>query len=168
MIRKLAVTLLLMLAAAPSPAAAGYDEAILAYTQGDFATALGEFKPLARTRDSRAEFMLGVIYFNGTGVPQDYAVAAILFRLAAEQGEAAAQLALGSVYIRGIGVRQNLAHAHYWLTVAAGTASPALVEQAEMLRRATSTLMTAEEMQQAEGLVASWQQPGLVGLVMGR
>ena len=168
MIRKLTVTLLLMLAAAPSPATAGYDEAIFAYTRGDFATALVEFKPLAHARDSRAEFMLGVIYFNGAGVPQDYAVAAILFRLAAEQGEAAAQLALGSVYIRGIGVRQNLIYAHYWLTMAAGTAGPELVGQAEMLRRAVATLMTAEEMRQAEGLVASWQQPGLAGLVMGR
>ena len=165
--RKLAVTLLLMLAVAPSPAAAGYDEAILAYTRGGFATALAEFKPLAHTGDPRAEFMLGVMYFNGAGVPQDSAVAAILFRLSAEKGESAAQLALGSVYIRGVGVRQNLVNAHYWLTLAAGTAVPALADQAEMLRRATATLMTAEEMRRAERLVGSWQ-PRRAGLVTGR
>jgi len=44
------------------------------------------------------------MYYNGEGVPQDYAVAMKWYRLAAEQGHAKAQYNLGVMYYNGEGV----------------------------------------------------------------
>ena len=46
---------------------------------------------LAEQGDAAAQCLLGVVYAQGLGVPQDYKEAAKWYRLAAEQGHAAAQ-----------------------------------------------------------------------------
>jgi TPR repeat protein len=51
------------------------------------------------------------LYYNGKGVPQDYARAAIWFSKAAEHGDAAAQSRLAFAYLDGQGVPQNYAQA---------------------------------------------------------
>jgi TPR repeat protein len=50
---------------------------------------------------------MGTMYFNGAGVPQDYAMALRLFRLAAEQEDSGAQTKLGTMYYLGKGVPQD-------------------------------------------------------------
>ena len=52
---------------------------------------------LAEQRDAEAQFLLGVRYRDGTGVPQDDAEAVRWYRLAADQGLAGAQRNLGSM-----------------------------------------------------------------------
>ncbi len=69
--------LLVVLAA---PAWAGWDEGIAAYERGDYATALRELRPLAEQGHAPAQNILGVMYTEGQGVPQDDAEAAKLFR----------------------------------------------------------------------------------------
>ena len=54
--------------------------------------------------NDRAQCNLGHMYWNGTGVLQDYAEAARLFRLAADQGIDRAQCNLGNMYLNGTGV----------------------------------------------------------------
>jgi len=44
------------------------------------------------------------MYYQGQGVPKDYAKAAALFQKASDQGYAKAQAFLGEMYIRGWGV----------------------------------------------------------------
>jgi len=58
----------------------------------------------ARGGDAKARYVLGGMYYQGQGVPQDYAKAAALFQKAADQGYAKAQAFLGEMYIRGWGV----------------------------------------------------------------
>ena len=65
----------------------GFDAA----KQGDFETALKEFKPLAEQGDALAQYYLGDLYLNGLGVPRDFEAATKWFTLAAEQGNAKAQ-----------------------------------------------------------------------------
>ncbi len=55
-----------------APAWAGFDEAVAAYRRGDYATALREFRPLAEQGNADAQFNLGIMYYTGKGVPQDY------------------------------------------------------------------------------------------------
>jgi TPR repeat protein len=55
------------------------------------------------------------MYYNGQGVPQDYAKAAQWFQKAADQGDAYAQCNLGGMYAAGQGVPQNYAEANQWL-----------------------------------------------------
>ncbi len=46
-----------------------------AYQRGDYATALREWHPLAEQGGANAQLLLGSMYDNGLGVPQDYAEA---------------------------------------------------------------------------------------------
>ena len=59
------------------------------------------------------------MYYDGKGVPQDYAEAATWFRQAADQGDAGAQSALGHMYYDGEGVPQDYAEATMWFRQAA-------------------------------------------------
>jgi TPR repeat protein len=103
----------------PMPAAAGFYEGLQAYSAGDYATALKEWRPLAEQGDAGAQFNLGVMYSQGRGVPQDYAEAVKWYRLAAEQGYASAQFNLGLMFDFGQGVPQNEAEAAKWYRLAA-------------------------------------------------
>jgi len=164
--RKLIPILLLWLGFTGS-AWAEYEAGVRAYTDGDFALALEEFRDSARQGHAGSEFMLGVQYFNGAGVEQDPAIAAIYFHLAAEKGYPAAQLAFGSIYIRGVGVWQDLVQAHYWLSLAVLGSAADLQSQAEALRSATALLMTPAEIDEAEQLAAAWH-PARAGVTIER
>ncbi len=64
-------------------------------------------------------FLLGYLYENGKGVPQDYKEAVKRYRLAAEQGLAEAQNDLGYMYKEGQGVTQDYKEALKWYRLAA-------------------------------------------------
>ncbi len=56
-----------------APAGAGFDEGMAAHERGDYATALREWRPLAKQGNAKAQYNLGIMYNNGLAVPQDYA-----------------------------------------------------------------------------------------------
>lgn len=102
--------------------AAGQDpqKAGEAYKRGDYATALREWRPLAEAGDSVAQAALGFMYYDGEGVPQNFAQAYMWFLLAAEQGNVHAQTVLGVMYAEdGLGVSQDYAEAVKWYRLAA-------------------------------------------------
>src|SRR5262245_19700455 len=90
-----------------------------AYKNGVYATAVREWLPLAQQGDVRAQFLLGALYAQGHGVPQDYNTAAQWFRQAAEQGHVAAQYNLGVRYHEGRGVPRDPSKAVEWFRRAA-------------------------------------------------
>jgi len=67
------------------------EDATKAYWRGDYKTAYQLIKPQAEKGDAVAQFILGFMYDEGKGVPQDYAEAAKWYRKAAKQGNIAAQ-----------------------------------------------------------------------------
>jgi uncharacterized protein len=71
---------------------------LTAAQNGDFATALREWKPLAEQGDASAQYNLGVMYYYGQGVPQDDETAVKWYRLAAKQGNADTLFNLGLMY----------------------------------------------------------------------
>ena len=73
----------------------------------------------AEAGDANAQLLLGFMYANGEGVPEDDAEAVLWFRLAAEQGNVRAQSSLGAKYGDGDGVVQDDARAYLWLNLAA-------------------------------------------------
>ena len=109
------VALLLILLAA----CAKSDSAMTAYRSGDFATALREFRPRADQGDAQAQYILGVMYTEGDGVPRDYSQAASWFKMAAEHGDSEAQFNLGFMYANGRGVPEDDAEAVRWYRLAA-------------------------------------------------
>ena len=68
----------------------------------------------AKQGNADAQCLLGVYYYNGIVVSQDYAQAVYWYRKAAEQGDAIAQYCLGECYYVGNGVSQDYTQAVYW------------------------------------------------------
>jgi TPR repeat protein len=62
---------------------------------------------------------VGLAYYNGQGVPKDYAEVAKWYRKAAEQGAMDAQYNLAQLYLFGEGVTQDNAEAAKWWRIAA-------------------------------------------------
>ena len=73
----------------------------------------------AQAGDASAQFNLGLMYDNGTGVLKDAAEAVRWYRLAADQGLAFAQYNLGAMYANGTGVLKDGAEAVRWFRLAA-------------------------------------------------
>lgn len=78
---------------------------------------IANFKAKAEKGDINSQFTLGVCYFYGDGVPQDYAETVKWYRKAAEQGDPDAQYSLGYCYEEGLGVPQNNLEAYIWFNL---------------------------------------------------
>jgi TPR repeat protein len=85
-----------------------------AYQQGDFKTAIEQFRSGAAQGDALAQFYLGECYFNGRGVPQNFAEGVRWYTKSAEQGQIEAQETLGGIYFFGKGAAQDYALAAKW------------------------------------------------------
>jgi TPR repeat protein len=113
------LTLAVLLSGARTSWGADWGKGYAAYESGDFATALREFRPLAEQGDAGAQFILGVMYRKGEGVPQNDKTAVKWYTLAAELGFAGAQTLLGFMHRKGEGVLQDYKTAVNWYTLAA-------------------------------------------------
>ena len=96
-----------------------FEQGRTAYQQGDIASAIELWHPLATEGDADAQFALGTLYYSGVGVPKNHTESSYWFHLAAEQDHAAAQYNLGNAYKRGEGVRRNDKMAVRWWQKAA-------------------------------------------------
>jgi TPR repeat protein len=94
------------------------EDAVAAYGKGDYPTVLRLIRPLANQGHADAQYNLGLMYYRGEGVPQDYVEAVRWCRLAADQGHAFAQSHLGTMYYKGHGVPQNYVEAAKWYRLA--------------------------------------------------
>ena len=89
-------------------------------TESQIAAATPEqLQGLAEAGDARAQFSLGLAYFNGRVVSKDLRKASIWFEKAAEQGHLSAQYNLGVLFVQGFGVDKDFAQAAKWFRKAA-------------------------------------------------
>ena len=147
MMKLLRTTAFLLCAAVAVPVMAqDFDKGFAAYTAGDYATAVQEWRPLAEQGEARAQNNLGVMYDNGYGVLQDYAEAVRWYRMAAEQGNATAQNNLGVMYENGRGVLQDAVLAHMWYNIGSANGNVFGSEN----RGAIEPLMTREQVADAQ------------------
>jgi len=98
---------------------ADFQDGMDAYKRGDYETALKELRPLAEQGDAIAQYILGVLYDKGRGVPQDDVQARKWWLKAAKQNYALAQYNLGVLYDKGRGVPQDYVQAREWYRKAA-------------------------------------------------
>jgi TPR repeat protein len=89
---------------------------VKAYKDGDYATALQEFKA---DNSAKSLYNLGLMYYRGEGVKEDKKEAFTWFRKAAEQGYTPARFSVGVMYYKGVGVEQDRKEAAKWLRRAA-------------------------------------------------
>ena len=78
-----------------------------------------ELLKYAQKGNPDAQCDLGICYYFGFGIEQNYSEAVHWYRKAAEQGNASAQFSLGNCYAFGNGVGQNGAEAVRWFRKAA-------------------------------------------------
>jgi len=108
-------------------AAAEYQKGLDAFLEGDYEKAMTEWKEqvnrpgepenLAIYRESL--YAIGMLYWHGYGVPQDYAIAAVWLRQAADINHAGAQVKMGYLHVMGQGVPQSYPEARRWFELAA-------------------------------------------------
>ena len=104
-----------------------------------------------------AQFNLGLMYYKGRGVRQDYKEAVKWWRLAAEKGFGEALNNLGMMYGNGDGVPEDYVEAHKWFDLAAsrhprGRKRHNSVRDRDFLARK----MTAAQIAEAERLTREW------------
>ena len=134
------------------------EDAWNAYKRGDFATALEIWRPRATQGVAFAQLSVGIMYYSGQGVPQDYGEAAKWYRLAAEQGNATAQSNLGSMYYSGQGVPQNYVQAYMWIDLAASRSSAREDrDEAVSNRNVVASKMSREQLAEAKKLLREWK-----------
>lgn len=97
-----------------SASAGDFERAVAAHRQGDHQSAVRLWQSLAEKGEVDSQYNLGVIYYSGDGVKQDYVEAAKWFRKAAAQGDRLARNYLGLMYLNGEGVKQSESEAHKW------------------------------------------------------
>ena len=105
-------------------AIAGFAEGATAYNNKNYAVALKEIRPLAQAGNADAEHLLGLMYYMGRGVPQDYKAALEWHRKAALKGKADAQYVVGAMYYTGNAVIQDHKQAVSWFRKAAEQGHP--------------------------------------------
>ncbi|MYK95265.1 sel1 repeat family protein, partial [Candidatus Poribacteria bacterium] len=77
-----------------------YQDGKRAYSQGDYATALKKFEPLAESGHAESQHYLGVIYEKGRGVAKDDTAAIKWYLKAAQQGNMNAHTRLERIYAK--------------------------------------------------------------------
>ncbi|WP_374250268.1 tetratricopeptide repeat protein [Xanthobacter sp.] len=163
-VRPAAVMLALLLTLAlafTGPALAGgkdgtQSRAYAAYAKGDYVTAAALLIPLAWQGDAKAQGMVGYLYENGKGVPQDFVVAAQWYGCAAEQGDPTAQYLLGLAYDKGRGVPIDVVLSQKWLILAAARAGKQERDTFTRIRDAVRTKMSRAQIAAAQEQAILW------------
>ena len=87
--------------------------------QGKLKEAVELFSDTAKVGDPVGAYGMGVLYFQGKGVPKDMEKSTHWFQIAAQKGYAPAQYNLGNAYLYGRGVGKDLDQAEHWWRKAA-------------------------------------------------
>jgi uncharacterized protein len=156
---------LIAMVAAPSARADALARGTAAYSRGDYVRAARELTPLALRGNPRALGLLGFLYENGFGEPQDYPAAADCYTQGAVQGDPFAQAMLGLLYDKGHGVPQDFMLAYKWLNLAAADTNRHEHNTYARLRDAVASKMSKDEITEGQRLSLHWIpigfEPGL-------
>ena len=152
MLRRIAIGLVLAVLVALPATAQDFEKGWNAFLNGDYGTALAEWRPLAIKGDAKAQVFLAIIYNTGAGVTQDYTEGAKWLRKAAVQNDVRAQFGLGEAHYKGNGVAQNIVLAHMWLSLAAAKGHARAIKR----RDGVAKLMTSAQIAEAQKLAREW------------
>ncbi len=143
----------------PNPAHAELETARDLMDAGDYAAAMEELLPAARSGNAEAEELIGVMYASGLGVERDDIRAFDWYLRASLKGHAGAQSGIGWYYEVGRGMpAPDLVRAYTWYVLSAIGGDPdAAISQEEVVKK-----MTSEQIEMAHKLIddyKSWLYP---------
>ena len=105
-----------------------------------------------------SQFNLGLMYYKGRAVRQNYTEAVKWWRLSAEKGFAEALNNLGMMYGNGDGVAQDHVEAHKWFDLAASRHPPGSKRRNSVRDRDfLAKKMTAAQITEAQQLAGEWR-----------
>jgi TPR repeat protein len=132
-----------------------------------YKTELRNIQELANRGDPDALFHLGLMHYEGWGVPQSYAEALKLFELAAERPHTQALLWLGDIYAEGKGVAKDDIEAHKYYDLAATQSAHGDLELSGLYRDMASkkrndlaSRMTSAQIAEAQKRAREWKPKG--------
>lgn len=96
-----------------------FRDGLSAYRDKNYSKAIRIWRSLAEKGHDKAQYNLGIVYFQGAGASKDAKKAVKWFRKSAMQGYADAQYHLGLMFLNGEGVKQNDKNAGKWFRKAA-------------------------------------------------
>ena len=114
---------------------------------------LNYLKASAAQGDMGSQRILGIKYYKGKEVPQNYKEAARWFRLSAAQGDTVSQTSLGKMYYDGKGVNQNKVYAYMWWNVATSLGNKISVKAREKFLKSMTQLQLKEARRLARACV---------------
>jgi hypothetical protein len=122
-----------------------------AYIEGDYARAVPVFQRLAKIGHPEAQRLLGIAYYLGQGVPQDFERSLYWFEKSANQGCWTAYSGTATLYRDGKGTAVDLGKAYMWFNIAASRL-PDSVERDALIkeREKVAALMTQAQIEAAQ------------------
>lgn len=96
-----------------------FEQGLKAYNEGDYQAAYKIIAPMATNGDPAVLNLLGLMYEQGLGVPQNAEKSVALYREAADKGYSYAQYNLAVSYDTGVGIPINYREAVRWYKRAA-------------------------------------------------
>ena len=135
------------------PILADFATGLDAYQKGDFAVAFQSWLPLAEQGSAAAQFNVGLLYYDGKGIRQDYAQAANWFLLSAEQDYTKAQHDLGAMYGAGKGLKRDYVQAYKWLNICAAKGDKGCADQRDQVAKK----LNASKLSEAQRQSSDWK-----------
>jgi len=143
------------------------DEGLEAEVVRKYKTELPKIQELASRGDSDALFHLGLMHYEGWGIPQNYAEALRLFKVAAEKPHTQALLWLGDIYAEGKGVAKDYIEAYKYYDLATLQSKHGELELSELYRDLSNKKrndlalrMTPTQIAEAQKRASEWKPKG--------
>ena len=133
---------------------ADFATGLAAYERRDYAAAIREWQPLADAGDASAQFNLGLLHYDGLGVPQNFAEAAEWFRKAADKGYTKAQLNLGAMYGTGRGVKRDFVQSYMWLAICGASGDQKCLAQRDLVAQK----LKPDKLAAAQRMAREWKK----------
>lgn len=149
----IATLLLVSIAVAEVVSPDEFRRGMIAYNIGEFDKAAKIWSRLAEKGSGNAQSGLGLLYYTGSGVPQNYDHAHDLFLAAAKQNIPEALMFLSLMYRRGDGVVQSYLMSYMWCDIAVGVGH----EGASYVRPLIAEHLSAKNVLKAQQLSAAWR-----------
>ena len=127
-----------------------------AYDKQDYGFAYATWNKLAEKGSAPAQFNLGLLYYDGRGVPQDFERAVQWFEKSADQGYATAQRNLGELYFIGKGVKRDYQQSYKWFSICAAAGNETCAEHRDLVAKK----LNASKLAEAQRLAREWKAKG--------
>ena len=98
---------------------ADFESGLKAFNNGDYKTALNNWKPMAEEGVSNAQYNVALMYHNGLGVTQDYNEAFKWLLMSSAQGNLNSIRLLSTMYALGNGIKKDYLKSYMWAKIGA-------------------------------------------------